>query len=459
MLERFRHYRWSVRPGGDEPEYYGWVPSWHGWKPIWGQAKQVDLPLEDESSIEIEDNDRNEINPFVNSRKRRSALLAVPEDPWWHVNSYKFNVLSAAVTLAYAILVGVETDYGVSNFMALEGIFAMFLGIEILIRGYQLRDDFVADYWNLWDCILLASAVLDLYVLPLISTAFKDSDYHDALQRIRLFRTLRVVRLFRHFHDLVNIFNAFKEALSVVLWLSLLILILDYICAIFLTQMIGTRAYMWGDNEPKITQWFGTIADSMQTLFVVQTLSDWNKIAAVVMEVAPREPVMLFCVAYILLASYTMVSLITGVICESLMMAQQDDNERKVQELEEDKTRFYGELKNTLAQFDTDESGKITPDEVQEALRQHPGVLTQLHALDIHVDHEGILEIVRRCETKDGVPIERLADTLIAVSGEAKSAALVNFQNHVEDELSSLKRDFHDLKTQMRRIADHLNND
>jgi len=458
MLDRFRQYNFRTivqNDDGNPSNLDGYLPSWASSKTkVDHQPDRSELC---ETSLEL-DNSGSDL-ALLGPRRTRSSALADPDAPWWDVSSFQFNVFSAAITVAYAILVGVETDYGVSQFKSLESVFAILLGMELLLRGYQLRGDLFDDHWNLWDCILFASAILDLYVAPMISEAFLKTHYHDILERLRLLRTLRIVRLFRHFHDLVNIFAAFKEALSVVLWLTLLILIINYICAIFLTHMLGRNAHLWGESEQDITKWFGTIADSMQTLFVVQTLSDWNKIADVVMEVAPRLPVMLFFVSYILTASYTMVSLITGVISESLLMTQQDDHQRRVKELEEDKAKFYQDLKALLASFDIDESGKLTPDEIKEALVSNPNFLTRLHALEIHVDLHTILEIVNRCETKDGVPIERLADTLTTLTGVAKSTALINFRNYIEDELGHLKRNLRDLKMQMRCIADHLNCD
>jgi len=374
---------------------------------------------------------------------------------WWDVNSDQFHMVSGVATAGYAILVGLETDYGVDNFTIYEYIFAVLFFIEVIMRMYQTRASYWRDVWNYWDILLLGGMVVDLYILPMF---FRDVElnYFNALRVLRLVRALRIIRIFRVFHDLVNIFNAFKEALSVVLWLSMLILILDYICAIFLTETVGKRAHLWGDSEEAIKGWFGSIKDSMQTLFIVQTLSDWNEVAETVMQVVPRLPVMLFCVTYILLASYTMISLITGVVSESLIIAQQDDSLRRMREVEEDRERLCEELKGVLDEFDQDNSGNLTKQEVENALAEHPEFLTRLQALDIYVDLKDILDIVERWDATDGVPINRLADTLTALSGTAKASALMGLRNKVEDEISELNQELSEMKGLMRGIIKKL---
>jgi len=374
---------------------------------------------------------------------------------WWDVSSDQFHMISGVATTGYAILVGLETDYGVDNFMVYEYVFAVLFSIEVFMRMYQTRAAYWRDAWNYWDILLLGGMVVDLYILPTFFLGV-ESNWLDALRVLRLVKALRIIRIFRVFHDLVNIFNAFKEALSVVLWLSMLILILDYICAIFLTETVGKRAHLWGDSEEAIKGWFGTIKDSMQTLFMVQTLSDWNEVAETVMQVVPRLPVMLFCVTYILLASYTMISLITGVVSESLIIAQQDDSLRRMREVEEDRERLCEELKGVLDEFDQDNSGNLTKHEVENALAEHPEFLTRLQALDIYVDLKDILDIVERWDATDGVPINRLADTLTALSGTAKASALMGLRNKVEDEISELNQELSEMKGLMRGIIKKL---
>merc|ERR1712025_788301 len=122
--------------------------------------------------------------------------------------------------------------------------------------------------------------------------------------------------------------QAFFDAFTSVCWIGILVFIMDYIFAIFLTQLIGKQADTWDDDEAVlVTQWFGNIGRSMYTLFTVMTLAEWEQICMVIMKQFPL--VVLFFIFYIIIASYTMVSLITGVISDSLINARREDEVNK----------------------------------------------------------------------------------------------------------------------------------
>ena len=65
------------------------------------------------------------------------------------------------------------------------------------------------------------------------------------------------------FRALMIIAQAFANAFGNVLWIGLMVGIIDYICAVFLTRMVGHKADDWGEKADMIHHWFGTIARSM----------------------------------------------------------------------------------------------------------------------------------------------------------------------------------------------------
>merc|ERR1719484_72749 len=122
----------------------------------------------------------------------------------------------------------------------------------------------------------------DLWVSPLMEAVQSGKSAADhkgggsrLLKLLRMFRVMRIVRLFKMFHELQIILEAFVKALHTVMWVGLLTVILNYICAVFLTQTLGHDADAWGDQAYKIERWFGTIGHSMRTLFIIITLAEW----------------------------------------------------------------------------------------------------------------------------------------------------------------------------------------
>merc|ERR1719502_315903 len=133
-------------------------------------------------------------------------------------------------------------------------------------------------------------------------------------------------------------------------------MILNYICAVFLTQTIGHNAVMWGDQEEEIRTWFGCIGNSMRTLFIIITLAEWDEIALVVSEHVNGFVVFTLAIAYITLTAFTMVSLITGIISEELVGAQRDDEDHKLQQIEKGKQELAENVKKELQNLDIDNS-------------------------------------------------------------------------------------------------------
>ena len=77
---------------------------------------------------------------------------------------------------------------------------------------------------------------------------------------------------------------------------------------------------LFGERFP---EWFGSIGESMYTLFQVMTLESWSMgIARPVIEVYPWA--WAFFVPFILIATFTMLNLFIGVIIGSMQEAQEE---------------------------------------------------------------------------------------------------------------------------------------
>merc|ERR1719434_648141 len=97
----------------------------------------------------------------------------------------------------------------------------------------------VCGYWsrpaNCFDGFLVITSLIDMYLLPLIRGSRKDGGNMSQLMKLlRMFRIIRIFRIFRMFRALGIILQAFVKALNSVLWVVLLTIILNYICAVFL---------------------------------------------------------------------------------------------------------------------------------------------------------------------------------------------------------------------------------
>jgi hypothetical protein len=282
---------------------------------------------------------------------------------------------------------------------------------------------------NCFDCLLVCTGDFDLWVSPFLThPGSKGSGSPKFMKLLRMFRVMRIVRLFKMFHELQIIMEAFIKALHTVMWVGLLTVILNYICAVFLTQTIGHNASMWGsEHSADIHLWFGTIGNSMRTLFIIITLAEWDHIALVVSKHVNGFVVFVLAIAYITLTAFTMVSLITGIISEELVGAQRDDEVHKLESIEKGKTELAASVKSLLENFDDDNSGALSEDEVKRALQNSElKLMERLQALDITMEMDDFMSLIARLKESCGtgeVPIDDMAQALKHLSGTASSSS------------------------------------
>merc|ERR550537_1617172 len=155
------------------------------------------------------------------------------------------------------------------------------------------------------------------------------------------------------------ILTSFLNCITAVGWIAVLFSVMVYIIAIFLTQMIGYNANDWEeDDAAMVAHWFGSIGRSMFTLFLIMTLDEWNQICTVTMKQQPL--VAFFFLFYILIASYAVASLITGVISDSLISASRDDEVHKIRAFDARRKEMTHSLQEMFAELDIDASQSIS---------------------------------------------------------------------------------------------------
>jgi hypothetical protein len=343
----------------------------------------------------------------------------------------RFNIGVGVIITINAIVLGLETDWGQEKFLIFEHIFGVFFTSEMLMRISQLGiGGYIRKGSNSFDCLLVCTGDFDLWISPFLShgKTTKGSGTAKAMKLLRMFRVMRIIRLFKMFRELQIILEAFVKALNTVMWVGLLTLIINYVFAVFITQTIGKNASLWEDDTLLIEQWFGTIGNSMRTLFIIITLAQWDQIALVVSHKVNGLAVFCVAIGYITLTAFTMVSLITGIISEELVGAQKDDDEHKLEQVEKGKLELAEHVKTLLQSFDEDGNGSLSELEVRQALdNKDLKLMEHLQALTINMEMEDFLSMISRLKTAhatDEIPIDDIAASLEHLSGTASASSI-----------------------------------
>eukprot|EP00928_Gymnodinium_smaydae_P070317 TRINITY_DN54179_c0_g1_i1.p1 TRINITY_DN54179_c0_g1~~TRINITY_DN54179_c0_g1_i1.p1 ORF type:complete len:530 (-),score=109.61 TRINITY_DN54179_c0_g1_i1:200-1789(-) len=329
-----------------------------------------------------------------------------------------FNVKVGIVIILNSIVIGLETTFGREYFTVFENVFNAFFVMEMCVRMNKLGWRYFMEAWNVFDFLLVVVGTLDLWVLPLYDKVDEGggprvtSNVGYSLSAMRLLRilrvtrVLRVIRLFRMFNQLNLIMQAFSKAFQVVLLVTLLVMILDYVVAILLVQCIGNKAELWeGEDEDHIVAWFGSIPRAMQTLFQIMTLSDWDIISITLAKVLPAWTVYGGFVCYILITSYTSSSLIIGIITDSLITAQTDYEVRTSVKVEEKRKALSMQLRTFLMELhedEMDENAYVPVDDLKSSLKGDSDLVAKLANIKVFIDEKGLGDLVDR--TANGAP-------------------------------------------------------
>lgn len=224
----------------------------------------------------------------------RGTIQKVIESTWF-VNLIIAVIVINAVTLGLQTSAGMNERFGVW----LDWLDTIALGIfvfELLLKMFVYRLRFVRDGWNIFD-----SAIVGIALLP----ASGGLSVLRALRILRVFRLISVVPSMRKVVD--GLMRAIPGMGSVVALLS----VVFYVGAVLATSLFGEA----------FPQWFGTIGESLYSLFQIMTLESWSMgIVRPVME--QFSWAWMFFVPFIICTSFAVLNLFIGV-----MVTAMDDGE------------------------------------------------------------------------------------------------------------------------------------
>ena len=164
--------------------------------------------------------------------------------------------------------------------------------IEVVARIAVHRLAFFKDPWSLFDFAVVAIA--------LVPAA-------GPFSVLRALRILRVLRMITIVPSLKRVVGALISALPGMGSIVLLMGLIFYVASVMATKLFGGS----------FPDWFGTIGESVYSLFQIMTLESWSMgIVRPVMEVYPQA--WMFFVVFILLTTFAVLNLFIAIIVDSM---------------------------------------------------------------------------------------------------------------------------------------------
>lgn len=224
------------------------------------------------------------------------------------VESNAFTYFIMALIILNAITLALETSPSV---MAAIGpalitfdriVLAIFV-MELTLKLVAYRWDFFRSGWNLFD-----TAIVTIALIPATGP----------LTVLRALRVLRVLRLVSLLPQMRRVVEALVHALPGMASITMLMGVVFFVAAVVATKLFGEAH----------ASYFGTLGDSLFTLFAIMTLEGWADIAREVQTTHPQA--YLFFVPFIVISVFAVLNLFIAVLTNS--MQEMHEKEIKVEE-------------------------------------------------------------------------------------------------------------------------------
>lgn len=225
-----------------------------------------------------------------------------------------FTNFIIGLILINAVTLGLETDRGIvaSHGYLLFTIDKIILSVfvcEILLKFFAYRLSFFKSGWNIFDLIIVAVCLLPA---------------SGSLAILRAFRVFRILRLFSIVPQMRVVITGLIRAMPGMASVVGVIVVIFYISSVLVTKLFGHT----GDET--LTALFGTLNQSMFTLFQLMTLENWvDGIVKPVMAIYPLA--WLFFIPFIIITSFAILNLFIGVIVEAMQNAHKIEKESEAE--------------------------------------------------------------------------------------------------------------------------------
>ncbi|CAE7478904.1 ANKRD17 [Symbiodinium sp. CCMP2456] len=331
------------------------------------------------------------------------------------------------------------------------------------------RWQFVKDYANLFDTILVLGGLVDTYInLAFVgeTSASKSIVILRLMRAMKSFRAIRMVRSLRFFRGLRVLVKACQCFLPSLCWSMVLLLIFMAMGALMLGNLL--QSFVDDDDQDlDDRQWiwmhYGTAYRALYTFFEITFAGNWPTNTRPVLEKV-NHGFAIFFVCYITLVVFAIIRVISAVFLKDTLDAAQNDAEALVVDKMHKKQEFVVKLEGIFKAIDDTGSGIISEERLTTIL-SNPKVAAYFQTMDIDV-HEGkaLFHVLNNGE--GGVSLDEFIDGILKCKGPARAIDQVAMHAEIKAldfkltrldsaRVISASRSFVD-SGNMKSVAEHL---
>lgn len=429
--------------------------------------EEVDYMHEDqqEAMSESMSNADLPVQEQVNSRKRAARRLNTLKGKHLEsqeggfmgylkriVLSHHFEILCGFFIISNAVFIGAEVNYLAESgaetsppqLYVCQHVFTIIFLIEWLLRVVVHNCSFFSGdqcFWHIFDTVIVSCSMFEAVLDILSVSGSYGTDPLDNVGSLRIVRIVRITRLIRIFRisRIVRFIQALRTlvysimcTLKSLIWALMLLAMIIYCFGIVFTQAVVDYSLSLSIDDTlskeekhlpaSLVKWWGTLPDSMFTLFmsIVGGIS-WIDAIRPFFEVS-SFPVAMFLV-YIAFTYFAVLNVVTAVFCQSAIESAQRDQDLVVNRVIDQKQEYVADIQQLFKRIDNDDSGTITMEEFEQHI-QDDAVRAYFSALELETSDA--LEFFKLLDTdrKEEIDIEEFVMGCLRMKGPAKGIDL-----------------------------------
>lgn len=393
------------------------------------------------------------------------------ENPWClqaFVEGHCFQMFVGLVIAANSIVIGLETDVPDEKVLwqLLEDVFLGVFVVELLLRlcvsGLcKFFDSNNPEFcWNLFDFVIVMFGVTDRVLEELATSQKQGGGARFMVLLLRIFRLLRILRIFRIFRVLKQLYlvaTSLLEAAAAVLWVGILSGLIVYVCAIIVTRLIGQPVPHGPDGSNTFTDDFrvdnfGSVPTSMVTLFKLMAFPDMERLKPVYAVVPGTQS---FIVGFIIFGSFVCVSMLTGILCETMVEKSRRREDERRFDRERHRRVLAENARLILQDYDTSGQGFLDESQFENSKSE---VLSLCEQEGLHLsrkDLDALFELVD-FDGSGKIEIEELLYGMVQLAAEVKPMAIMELRRSMVRGLNGMSDRMATLDARMTQMDQRL---
>eukprot|EP00929_Paragymnodinium_shiwhaense_P001140 TRINITY_DN101365_c0_g1_i1.p1 TRINITY_DN101365_c0_g1~~TRINITY_DN101365_c0_g1_i1.p1 ORF type:complete len:703 (-),score=151.88 TRINITY_DN101365_c0_g1_i1:123-2231(-) len=282
------------------------------------------------------------------------------------IRSSKFDYLMGTFILANTIFIGIQIDQkaralqdgsgeseNTKGFMYTETVFALIFLLELLCRLIVFHKRFCCSGWNLFDAVVVLSALLEeciKYGIGGDTIAGKLSLFR-LVRVFKLLRTLRIIRVVRAFRELRIVLMSIITCVRQLFWtLCLLFTAIYFVSLIILSELTTASDTPFAASLPGgelRRQYFGNLPRTLLTIFQCTSFGlQWEEMSTSLEHLMDYMSVVW--IAYMGFVVFAFSNTVTGIFVDQSIRMSQDDQRNVMLEQAAGQEKMLGYLRQKL---------------------------------------------------------------------------------------------------------------